>query len=92
MIVALLLLLIVPELTVKVADVDVAATVTDAGTVSVELLLDRLTAAPPAGAGWVKVTVHVLEALELRLLGLQDTAETDTVATRFTVVLAELLL
>ena len=83
---------IVPVVTPKVADVLVAATVTDAGTVSVALLFESVTLAPPVGAGCVRVTVHVLEAFGPRLLGAQDTVETDTGATRFTVVLAELLL
>jgi len=56
------------------------------------LLFDRLTLAPPVGAGWVKVTVQVLDEFEPRLVGLHDTAETKTAAAKFTVVLAELLL
>ena len=40
----------------------------------------------------MSVTVHVLEELGPRVLGLQDNAETKTAAVRFTVVLAELLL
>ena len=83
---------IVPVVTVKFADVAVAATETDAGTVSAALVFDKLTLAPPFGAGCVRVTVQVLEELDPRLLGAQDTVETDTAATRFTVVLAELLL
>ena len=92
MIVALALLLIVPVVAVKVAEVAAAATVTDAGTVKVELVFDRVTLAPPAGAAWVRVTVQVLEELWPRLVGLQDRVETVTGATRLTVVLAELLL
>jgi hypothetical protein len=75
----------------KVADMAAAATVTDAGAVSVELVLVRVTAAPPVGAAWVSVTVQVLEALGPRLVGLQASEETST-ATRLTVALAELLL
>jgi hypothetical protein len=37
--------------TLKVAEVAAAATVTDAGTASVALLLDRVTLAAPVGAG-----------------------------------------
>ena len=92
MIVELPLLAIVPVVTLKVADVDVAATVTDAGTVSVELEFERVTLAPPVGAGWVSVTVQVLEEFCPRLLGLQESAETDTGATRLTEVFAEVLL
>jgi hypothetical protein len=43
----------------KVAEVAAAATVTDAGAVSVALVLVRLTTAPPVGAAWVSVTVQV---------------------------------
>jgi hypothetical protein len=66
--------------------------VTDAGTVSVALEFARVTLAPPAGAGWVKATVHVLDELAPMLAGVQDSEETSTGATRLTVVLAELLL
>ena len=92
MIVELPLLLIVPVVTLNVPVVAVAATVTDVGTVRVELLFDRLTLAPPVGADWVRVTVQVLDEFCPRLLGLQDREETSTAAARFTVVLAELLL
>ena len=50
MIVALELLLSVPVVAVKVAEVEVAATLTDAGTVKVELVFDNVTLAPPVGA------------------------------------------
>ena len=83
---------IVPVVAVKVAEVAAAATVTDAGTVRVELLLDRLTLAPPLGAACVRITVHVLEEFAPNVLGLQDNADTNTVATRLMLVLAELLL
>ena len=76
----------------KVAEVAAAATVTDAGTVSVALLLDRVTLAAPVGAGWVSVTVQVLEAFGPRLAGLQDNDDIKTGATRLTIALAELLL
>ena len=75
----------------KVAEVAAAATVTEAGAVSVALVLVSVTAAPPVGAAWVRVTVHVLEALGPRLVGLQVSEETST-ATKLTVALAELLL
>ena len=40
----------VPAVAVKVAEVAEAATVTEAGTVRAELLLDKATVLPPAGA------------------------------------------
>ena len=68
-----------------------ASTVTDAGTVRVELVLVRITAAPPAGAGWVSVTVQVLEVFGPRVVGLQISEETSTGAARVMVALAEVL-
>jgi hypothetical protein len=90
--VALELLLIVPVVTVKVLEVVAAATETEAGTVKVALVFDKVRLAPPVGAAWVRVTVHVLDELGPRVLGLHESAETRTGATRLTVVLAELLL
>ena len=75
----------------KVAEVAAAATVTDAGTVRVALVLVNVTAAPPVGAAWVRVTVQVLEAFGPRVVGLQASEETRT-ATKLTVAVAELLL
>ena len=86
------MLLMAAVVTVKFADVAAAGTVTDAGTVSFALEFERVTLAPPAGAGWVRVTVQVLEELAPMPAGLQVNDETSTVAARFTVVLAELLL
>jgi hypothetical protein len=91
-IVALELLLMAAVVALKVADVAAAATVIDVGTVRVELVFVSVTMAPPVGAGWVKVKVHVLEAFGPRLVGLQASEETSTEATRLTVALAELLL
>jgi hypothetical protein len=85
------LLLTVAVVTLNVADVAPAPTVTEAGTFKVELVFDSATTAPPVGADWLRVTVHVLEAFEARLVGLHETAETDTDgATRLTVAVAEL--
>ena len=64
----------------KVAVVAVACTVTDAGTVNVESSLDRVTLAPPVGAGWVRVTVQMLEELGPTLVGVQANEETCTEA------------
>jgi hypothetical protein len=49
-IVELELLLMLPVVTVKVPEVAVAPTVTDAGTVNVALVFDKATLAPPVGA------------------------------------------
>ena len=91
--VALELLLRAAVVTMRFTDVAAAATVMEGATVSAALEFERLTLAPPAGAGWVRVTVQMPEAFEPRLVGLHETAETDTEeATRLTVAVAELLL
>jgi hypothetical protein len=59
----------------KVAVVDPAATVTEAGTVSRALLLASVTAEPPAGAAVFKVTVQLAAVLVFRLTGLHVTDE-----------------
>src|ERR1700691_1581881 len=88
---ALVLLMMAKVVALKVAEVAAAATVTDAGTVRVEgLLFDRVTLAPPVRAGWVKVTVQVLDAFGPRLVGLHASEDTRTGAARATVALAEL--
>ena len=79
-------------LAVKAADMPAAATVTEAGMERAELVLERATTVPPAGAALVRITVQVLEELDPRLVGLQARLETSTGATRLTVVLAALLL
>jgi hypothetical protein len=87
------LLLTATVVALKVAEIAAAATVTDAGTVRVGLVLVRVTVAPPpVGAGWVRVTMQALEELGPRLVGLQTSEETSTGATRLIVALAELLL
>jgi hypothetical protein len=86
------LLPIVVVVALKLADVAAGATATDAGTVRVALVLVRVTVAPPAGAGWVRVTVQVLDEFGPRLVGLQASEDTSTGATRLMVALAELLL
>ena len=92
MIVAVELLLTAAVVTMKSTDVAAAGTVTDGATVSVVLEFERVTVAPPAGAGWVTVTVQVLEALAPMLEGVQVIDETSMGATRLTAVLAEPLL
>ena len=86
------MLLMAAVVAVKVADVAAAATVTDAGTVSVELVFVSVTLAPPAGAGWVNATVHVEVELGPRFAGLHASDETRTGASKLTVAFAELLL
>ena len=76
----------------KVAVVAAAATVTEAGTVSVVLVLVSVTDAPPAGAALLSVTVQVLEAFWPRLVGVHESEETSTDADKVMVALAELLL
>jgi hypothetical protein len=78
---------IVAAVAVKVAEVLFAGTVTDAGTVSAVLLLESPTALPPAGAAWLRVTVHVALAPEFTLVGLQTKAETSEEATKLNVTL-----
>ena len=90
--VALALLLMVAVVAIKVVVVRPEATITDAGTVRAELLLDSVTVAPPVGAGWPRVTVHVVEELVLRLAGVQVREDISTGATSVTVAVAEVLL
>jgi len=81
-----------PVVALNVIDADPAGTVTEAGTVNAEFVFVNVTAAPPAGAALVRVTVQVLDPFAPRLFGLQTTDDTSTDAVRLTVVLAELLL
>jgi hypothetical protein len=74
----------------KVAEVEPAATVTEAGIVSAVLVSVRVTDAPPVGAALLTVTVQVLEAFGPRLVGLHASEETTTDGDRVMVALAEL--
>ena len=76
--------------TVKLAELDVAATVAEAGTLRIELLSASVTLAPPVGAVWFKVTVQVLEELGPIVEGLHASAEMPRVPPRLRVVLTEL--
>ena len=71
-------------------------TVTDAGTVRLELVFDSVIAAPPVtpleDTAWLRVTVQVVEEFDARLEGVHETDNTVAEATRLTLVLAELLL
>ena len=62
-----------PAVAVNVAVVADAGTVTDAATGRAVLLLDSDTTAPPAGAAAESVTVHVVPAPALRLVGAHAT-------------------
>jgi hypothetical protein len=66
-------------------------TIDEVGNVSRLLLLLSVSVDPPAGAGWLSVTVQLAVALWLRLVGLQITLDTDTGATRLIVAAFELL-
>ena len=74
--------------TLKVAEVAAAATVTDAGTARLALLFASATLAPPVGAGWVSMTVQVLEEFGPRLAGAQTRDETRLAGVRLIAVLA----
>jgi hypothetical protein len=79
----------VPAVTVKVPVVAPAATVAEAGTVREALLLASDTAAPPAGAALLSVTVHAAAAPEERVEGLHATEETTVAAASEMVAFAE---
>jgi hypothetical protein len=64
--------------TVNVALVAAAATVTLAGTVAEALLLERVTTAPPLGAGPLRVTMPVEGDPPVTLFGLSATEESVT--------------
>ena len=77
---------IVPAVAVNVVEVAPAGTVTEAaGTGSSVLLLDSDTTVPPLGTALLSVTVQVVAAPELKLLGLQASEDSATGATRLTV-------
>ena len=67
------LLVMLATVAVNVAVVAPDATVTDAGTVTAPLLLDKETAAPLPEAGCVRVTVQEDVLPELTAVGLQET-------------------
>ena len=68
--VAVSLVAMVPAVAVKLAEVELAGTVTEAGTVRVALLEDKETVVAPVVAAFERVTVQVLLALDARVEGM----------------------
>jgi hypothetical protein len=64
------------------------ATVTEAGTVTLPLLLDRLTESPPLGAAAVRLTVHVLVPAPVSDAGLQLIPAGTTITVGVTTAIA----
>jgi hypothetical protein len=79
-----------PLLAANVAELTAAANMTDAGTLSKEFVLARAITAPPAGAGWDRLTVQLLDVFGPMLVGLQVREETSTDGVRRMLVFAEL--
>lgn len=78
-----------PDVAVNVTELVAPGTVTEAGTGSALMLFDaKATALPLAGAIWFSVTVHVVAAPDVRLVGLQTTEDTLGGAATVTDVLA----
>jgi hypothetical protein len=75
-------LAIAAVVTLKIAVVAAANTVTEVGTVRVGLVLVSVTLAPPAAAALVSVTVHVLDPFGPRVVGLQANDDTWIAAAR----------
>ena len=88
--VALALLPMAAVVAVKLAELAAAAIVMEAGTVRVALVFDSAMTAPPAGEACDRVTVQVVEAFAARVVGVQDTDDTETGATKATLKLATL--
>ena len=78
---------IVPRLAPNDAEVLLAGTVTDNGTVSAALLLESPTTLPPAGAASFNVTMHAVDVPELTLAGVQARKETTAGSTKVTVAI-----
>jgi hypothetical protein len=69
-----------------------ALTITEAGAVRVALVFESVTAAPPVGAAFVRVIVHVVEAFGPMFAGLQDSDDTPREPRRLTAAVALALL
>ena len=78
-----------PAVAANVADVLPAATVTDAGTVSAELLADSATLRPPVGAACVRVKAQVDLPFAIILVGVHDRALTVAWAVTVRLAVAE---
>ena len=78
----------VPAVAVKVAVVELAATVTDAGTVRSALFPDTVTVVAAVGA-FDSVTVQVLLAEEFRLVGVHANDVSVTGATKLIVAVLD---
>lgn len=76
----------VPAVAVKFAVVLFACTVTEVGTGRAELLLDSPTTLPPAGAGWLSVTLQLVLAPEPTVVGLHIRFETTAGSTKVNIV------
>ena len=77
-IVAVWLAVILPATAVKAVAELPAGTVIETGTLRAAVLLESETVAPPEGAAWLRVTVHVAELPELSVVGLQASEEINT--------------
>lgn len=78
-----------PEVAVNVIDVAAAGTVTEAMTGSTLALLDdNETEPPPAGAGWFRVTVHVVAAPDATLAGSHTSEDTPRIGVTVTFAVA----
>jgi hypothetical protein len=78
----------VPAVAANVVAVDPAATVTEADTGRSELLLDKDTVVPPAGAAALNATVHVVDAPELTVVGLHTSEDSPTDGVRLIVAIS----
>jgi len=71
----------VPAVAVKLAEVAPDATLTEGGTVNAVTLLESATVIPPEPADWDNVTEHAEVPTELRVVGLHETRLTVVGAT-----------
>jgi hypothetical protein len=79
----------VPVVAVNETELAAPGTVTDAGTGNAGVLLDEsATVLPPAGAARSKVTVQVVDAPDIRLVGVHASDETVGSGFTMTVVVA----